>query len=78
MTPLDLRALEDVGQWAILAIRNACENHPGNQSIIAALKRQGSADVSLLRKMGMDVDVSEDGTVRVKAAALPEEDPVEY
>eukprot|EP00117_Sycon_ciliatum_P029974 scpid68005/ scgid0681/ Ataxin-10; Spinocerebellar ataxia type 10 protein homolog len=61
-----------LGQWSILAIHNACENHRGNQTVIANLKKQGSADVSLLRKMGMDVDISDDGTIRVKAASLPE------
>lgn len=52
----------------MFAVRNLCEDNPANQQLIAGLKAQGvcPVDVDALRAAGGEVEVGEDGRVRVK------------
>ena len=58
----------DIAQWAILAVRNLCEENPANQQLIAGLKAQGAhpVDESALRAAGGVVEVGPDGKVMVR------------
>lgn len=56
--------LTDITQWAILAIRNLCEDCPGNKEVLAGLKQQGLADnTTVLRELGVDAEVQGDKIV---------------
>ncbi|KAG8438625.1 hypothetical protein GDO86_004983 [Hymenochirus boettgeri] len=45
-----------LNQWAVFAIRNLTENNDRNQELIANMERQGLADSSLLKNMGLSVE----------------------
>lgn len=49
-------------------MRNLCEENPANQQLIAGLKAQGvcPVDMDALRAAGGEVEVGEDGRVRIK------------
>lgn len=49
-------------------MRNLCEENPANQQLIAGLKAQGGCpvDMDALRAAGGEVEVGEDGRVRIK------------
>ncbi|XP_069142657.1 ataxin-10-like [Argopecten irradians] len=50
-----------ITQWAILAVRNLCEDCPDNKAILAGLKKQGLADNSaVLKELGMDAEIRDD------------------
>ncbi|KAM8974334.1 ataxin-10 [Pelodytes ibericus] len=55
-----------LNQWAVYAIRNLTENNETNQELIASLERQGLADSSVLRSMGLDVE-ERDGKLLLKS-----------
>ncbi|XP_078529953.1 ataxin-10-like isoform X2 [Lissotriton helveticus] len=55
-----------LNQWAVYAIRNLTEQNEENQAIIAQMERQGLADGSLLRSMGMEVQ-EQDGKLILKS-----------
>ncbi|KAJ1165654.1 hypothetical protein NDU88_006071 [Pleurodeles waltl] len=55
-----------VNQWAVYAIRNLTEQNEENQALIAQMERQGLADGSLLRSMGMEVQ-EQDGKLMLKS-----------
>ncbi|KAJ8936867.1 hypothetical protein NQ318_009530 [Aromia moschata] len=40
-------------QWAILAIRNICEDNPENQKLIAGMHQEGVAISEVLDEMGI-------------------------
>jgi len=50
-----------VREWAILAIRNFCEEHEDNQAIIAGLQPMGVAENRELSELGMEVVMNENG-----------------
>ncbi|XP_033745415.1 ataxin-10-like [Pecten maximus] len=55
-----------ITQWAILAVRNLCEECPDNKAVLAGLKKQGLADNSaVLRELGMDAEIK-DNKIYVK------------
>ena len=60
--------LTDIAQWSVFAIRNLCENNPLNQQLIAGLRARGVCppDEEALRASGGEVEVGEDGRIRVK------------
>ncbi|XP_055483022.1 ataxin-10 [Psammomys obesus] len=43
-------------QWVVYAVRNLTEDNSQNQDFIAKMEEQGLADVSLLKKMGFEVE----------------------
>ncbi|KAM9311485.1 ataxin-10 [Gastrophryne carolinensis] len=55
-----------LNQWAIYAIRNLTENNEKNQELIAKLERQGLADTSMLKSMGLHVE-ERDGKLVLKS-----------
>ncbi|XP_053985637.1 ataxin-10 [Hylaeus volcanicus] len=46
-------------QWTILALRNLCENNPGNQEIIRNCTRTGIVENSVLQEMGLTLHEEE-------------------
>ncbi|KAL1513154.1 hypothetical protein ABEB36_002606 [Hypothenemus hampei] len=42
-----------ITQWAILAIRNLCENNQANQAVIGSLSKQGTVSTEILDKLGL-------------------------
>ncbi len=56
----------DIAQWAVFAIRNLCEGNQANQELIAGLEKTGMADTQALLEFGCEVEVGEDGKIRVK------------
>ena len=63
-----LDSVTDIAQWAVLAIRNLCEANPANQQLIAGLRAQGVCpiDQDVLKAAGGELEVGEDGRVRIK------------
>ncbi len=60
-------SVTDITQWAVLAIRNLCENNPTNQMLVAGLESRGSHNTAgLLQEMGCEVEVAIDGKMKVK------------
>ncbi|KAF2880768.1 hypothetical protein ILUMI_25396 [Ignelater luminosus] len=57
-------------QWAILAVRNLCENNLANQEVIARLTQQGVVDCSTLQEMGLTLH--DDGTNKISLLPLPQ------
>lgn len=55
-----------INQWAILAIRNLCEDNPENQAIILSMKSHGVADNEALAKLGYEAMLRNDGQVYLK------------
>ena len=53
-------------QWAILAIRNLCEDNPANQQLIAQLETQGIAETTSQLGFGCGVEIGVDGKLKVK------------
>jgi len=53
-------------QWAILAIRNLCEDNPANQGVIARLEMQGVDDTAAQLEFGCEVEIGTDGKIKVK------------
>ncbi|XP_067283264.1 ataxin-10 [Pseudorasbora parva] len=45
-----------ISQWAVFAIRNILEHNLENQKLIQSLRRQGVADDTMLRDMGLRVE----------------------
>lgn len=52
-------------QWAVLAIRNLCENNLENQAVIASMTRKGTVDSSVLLEMGLTLHASDEGKIIV-------------
>ena len=44
-----------ITQWAVVAIRNLCENNPANQELISQLDKKGVMDKLTLSKNGIDI-----------------------
>ncbi|XP_056373477.1 ataxin-10 [Hyla sarda] len=67
---LDSCSIDDnnpfLNQWAIYAIRNLTEFNDKNQELIASMERQGLADTSLLKSMGLHVE-ERDGKLLLKS-----------
>jgi len=56
-----------VREWAVMAIRNICEDNLENQKVIQGLKVQGPASTPLMDEMGVALEISPDGkSVNVK------------
>ncbi|KAE8613127.1 hypothetical protein XENTR_v10007582 [Xenopus tropicalis] len=55
-----------LNQWAVFAIRNLTENNDKNQELIASMERQGLADSSLLKSMGLQAE-ERDGKLLLKS-----------
>lgn len=53
-------------QWAVLAIRNLCEDNPVNQELIAKMENRGVADTSAQMDFGCEVQVGSDGKLKIK------------
>ena len=72
-TPFRLYSLTrtciDIPQWSVLAVRNLCERNPSNQRVIANLEQQVQVDTrKLLEDFGCEVEVGNDGKMKVKGA----------
>mmetsp|Transcript_6907 Transcript_6907/g.7892 ORF Transcript_6907/g.7892 Transcript_6907/m.7892 type:complete len:528 (+) Transcript_6907:92-1675(+) len=50
-----------IREWAIFAIRNLTEDNEENQKVIAELRLQGAADMPIIDKAGMKVEMTADG-----------------
>lgn len=50
----------------MFAIRNLCEDNPANQELIASMENQGLADTQALLEFGCEVEVGDDGKIKVK------------
>jgi len=61
-----LFSLIDAKEWMVLAVRNLCENNLENQKIIQNLEPQGPASTPVLDELGLEVELKEDGKVRLK------------
>lgn len=59
----------DISQWAVFAIHNLCEDNHENQVAIAALEQTGIANASAALDFGCEVEVGDDGKVKVKLKA---------
>lgn len=59
---------EDITQCAVWAIRNMCEGNPANQAFIAELEQQGVAESRALLEFGVEVEIGDDGKIKVKQA----------
>lgn len=44
-------------EWALMAIRNACEGHSPTQEFISGLQPQGVIEDEMMRRMGLSVEV---------------------
>ncbi|XP_069484289.1 ataxin-10 isoform X2 [Ambystoma mexicanum] len=55
-----------LNQWAVYAIRNLTEQNEENQAVIAQMERQGLADGSALKSMGIQVE-ERDGKLTLKS-----------
>jgi len=44
-----------IGQWAVLAIRNLCDNNLENQRLISNIEQQGKIDHSSYKDLGIDL-----------------------
>ncbi|XP_030069805.1 ataxin-10 isoform X2 [Microcaecilia unicolor] len=55
-----------LNQWAVYAIRNLTEQNEKNQEVIANMERQGLADYSVLKNMGLQVE-EHDGKLLLKS-----------
>lgn len=63
-------------EWAILAVRNVCLNHPRNQAYIASLQAQeipAHVQAEMARK-GVNVELGEGGKVRVSQITRGDKD----
>lgn len=60
-----LNSLPVIIQWAVLAVRNMCNNNVENQKIIASLTQQGTVSSAALQEMGLTLhnDGNKDITV---------------
>jgi len=47
--------MTDIGQWAVLAIRNLCDNNLENQRLISNIEQQGKIDHSSYKDLGIDL-----------------------
>ena len=65
-TKLSLNKLVDITQWSIWTIRNLCEENPDNQAVIAKLEQRGVANSDVLKEMGSEVVVGDDGRLKVR------------
>lgn len=55
-------------QWVVLAIRNICKNNLANQSVIAAMKKEGVVDNATLKELGISTqkdNLIEDNTLEI-------------
>jgi len=63
---LDCSALDGrnplITQWVVLAVKALLSDHPDNQAVLIALRREGAADHALLRELG--IDFSPDGKIK--------------
>ncbi|KAM4748690.1 ataxin-10 [Rhinophrynus dorsalis] len=55
-----------LNQWAVFAIRNLTEDNEKNQELIAKMERQGLADSTMLKSMGLHVE-ERDGKLFLKS-----------
>ncbi len=58
----NLNLVSDLTQWAVLAIRNLCENNNENTALIGSSKLEGLGDNSQLKDFGVEP------TIQVKHA----------
>ena len=61
-----------IREWAIVALRNLCENNPSAQEVVAALTPQGTAAIPELERAGAQIELDEHGRPRVRPPAHPE------
>jgi len=53
-----------ITQWVVLAVKCLLFDHPANQAVLLALRREGAADQALLRELGIHFDV--DGKIKIE------------
>lgn len=54
-------------QWAVLTVRNLCEDNPANQELIAKLETRGVAEATAAQFWpGCEVEVNRHGKLRIK------------
>ncbi|XP_072178745.1 ataxin-10-like [Diadema setosum] len=56
-----------IREWAVLCIRNLCENNVENQAVIASMENQGVAGNKTISDLGIKAVLREDGKVSVTA-----------
>ncbi len=59
-----MRAL-DIKEWAIVTLRNLCENNVENQAVIASLKTQGILASDELERLGLQAKLEDSGKVTI-------------
>ncbi|EAL73029.1 hypothetical protein DDB_G0268880 [Dictyostelium discoideum AX4] len=55
-----------IKEWSVFAIRNLCEDNVENQNLIESLKVKGVANNDELKDLGLEVGVTENGTIKFK------------
>ncbi|KAN0043443.1 hypothetical protein ACTA71_011102 [Dictyostelium dimigraforme] len=55
-----------IKEWSVFAIRNLCEDNLDNQNLIESLKIKGVASNDELKDLGIEVGVTENGTIKFK------------
>ncbi|KAN0027575.1 hypothetical protein ACTFIU_010543 [Dictyostelium citrinum] len=55
-----------IKEWSVFAIRNLCEDNIENQNLIESLKIKGVASNDELKDLGIEVGVTENGTIKFK------------
>ncbi|XP_071510738.1 ataxin-10-like [Diadema antillarum] len=63
----DRHFFADIREWAVLCIRNLCENNVENQTVIASMENQGVAGNKAISELGIKAVLREDGKVSVTA-----------
>lgn len=44
-------------EWALMAVRNACEGHSETQAFIASLQPQQVVEDELMRRLGLSLEI---------------------
>jgi hypothetical protein len=55
-----------IREWALMAIRNACQCSKAAQEFVLALQPKGTANPEAMKAMGVRTAISEDGKVRLE------------
>jgi ataxin-10 len=55
----------DIKEWAIVTLRNLCENNQENQEVIASLKTQGVLEGEELERLGLQAKLEANGKVTI-------------
>ncbi len=55
----------DIKEWAIMTLRNLCENNQENQAVIASLKTQDILASEELERLGLQAKLEANGKVTI-------------